>query len=102
MGKATGFLEFGRELPKKIDPAERIKNNKEFVLNQEFGKKINQQASRCMDCGVPFCHNGCPIGNIIPEFNDAVYRVQLGRGLEYSELDQQLPRVYRSSLPCTL
>ncbi len=66
MGKATGFLEFGRELPKKIDPAERIKNNKEFVLNQEFGKKINQQASRCMDCGVPFCHNGCPIGNIIP------------------------------------
>ncbi len=74
MGKAPGFLEFGRELPKKIDPAERIKNNKEFVLNQEFGKKINQQASRCMDCGVPFCHNGCPIGNIIPEFNDAVYR----------------------------
>ncbi|QIL85928.1 glutamate synthase subunit beta [Vibrio sp. HDW18] len=74
MGKASGFLEFGRELPKKIDPAERIKNNREFVLNQEFGNKINQQASRCMDCGVPFCHNGCPIGNIIPEFNDAVYR----------------------------
>ncbi|EPT8450083.1 glutamate synthase subunit beta [Vibrio fluvialis] len=74
MGKPTGFLEFGRELPKKIDPKERIKNNKEFVLNAEFGDKINQQASRCMDCGVPFCHNGCPIGNIIPEFNDAVYR----------------------------
>ncbi|NAW69369.1 glutamate synthase small subunit [Vibrio sp. V27_P1S3P104] len=74
MGKATGFLEFGRELPKKIDPAERIKNNHEFVLNQEFGNKINQQAARCMDCGVPFCHSGCPIGNIIPEFNDAVYR----------------------------
>ncbi|ELS3713629.1 glutamate synthase subunit beta [Vibrio fluvialis] len=74
MGKPTGFLEFGRELPKKIDPKDRIKNNKEFVLNAEFGNKINQQASRCMDCGVPFCHNGCPIGNIIPEFNDAVYR----------------------------
>ncbi len=74
MGKPTGFLEHGRELPKKIDPAERIKNNKEFVLNEEFGSKINTQASRCMDCGVPFCHNGCPIGNIIPEFNDAVYR----------------------------
>ncbi|EOW6612309.1 glutamate synthase subunit beta [Vibrio fluvialis] len=74
MGKPTGFLEFGRELPNKIDPKERIKNNKEFVLNAEFGNKINQQASRCMDCGVPFCHNGCPIGNIIPEFNDAVYR----------------------------
>ncbi|MBD0784788.1 glutamate synthase subunit beta [Vibrio sp. Y2-5] len=74
MGKPTGFLEHGRELPKKIAPAERIKNNKEFVLNEEFGNKINTQASRCMDCGVPFCHNGCPIGNIIPEFNDAVYR----------------------------
>lgn len=74
MGKPTGFLEHGRELPQKIDPAERIKNNKEFVLNQEFGDKINTQASRCMDCGVPFCHSGCPIGNIIPEFNDAVYR----------------------------
>lgn len=74
MGKATGFLEFGRELPKKIDPAERIKHNHEFVLNKEFGQKINQQAARCMDCGVPFCHSGCPIGNIIPEFNDAVYR----------------------------
>ena len=74
MGKPTGFLEHGRELPKKIAPAERIKNNKEFVLNEEFGNKINTQASRCMDCGVPFCHTGCPIGNIIPEFNDAVYR----------------------------
>lgn len=74
MGKPTGFLEFGRELPAKKDPAVRIQDNKEFVLNDEFGQKINEQSARCMDCGVPFCHNGCPIGNIIPEFNDAVYR----------------------------
>ncbi|RXJ73763.1 glutamate synthase [Veronia nyctiphanis] len=74
MGKPTGFLEFGRELPAKVDPSVRIQDNKEFVLNEEFGTKVNDQASRCMDCGVPFCHNGCPIGNIIPEFNDAVYR----------------------------
>ncbi|HIF9338025.1 TPA: glutamate synthase subunit beta [Photobacterium damselae] len=74
MGKPTGFLEFGRKLPKKVDPSVRIQDNKEFVLDNEFGDKINQQASRCMDCGVPFCHNACPIGNIIPEFNDAVYR----------------------------
>ena len=46
MGKPTGFLEFGRELPKKIDPAVRIQNNKEFVLNSDFGNKINTQASR--------------------------------------------------------
>lgn len=59
---------------RKIDPSVRIQDNKEFVLDEEFGEKINTQASRCMDCGVPFCHSGCPIGNIIPEFNDAVYR----------------------------
>ncbi|OBU32523.1 glutamate synthase subunit beta [Photobacterium phosphoreum] len=74
MGKPTGFLEFGRELPSKLDPSVRIQDNKEFVLNEEFGGKIQEQSSRCMDCGVPFCHNACPIGNIIPEFNDAVYR----------------------------
>ncbi|MFQ3175949.1 MAG: glutamate synthase (NADPH/NADH) small chain, partial [Psychromonas sp.] len=74
MGKPTGFLELGRELPGRVPVIERIKNNKEFVQNDEFGDKVSDQASRCMDCGVPFCHNGCPIGNIIPEFNDAVYR----------------------------
>ncbi|MFL5731161.1 MAG: glutamate synthase subunit beta, partial [Cytophagaceae bacterium] len=72
MGKDTGFLEFGRELPKKRDPKQRIEDYKELYI--EFGEeKIRTQASRCMDCGVPFCHNGCPLGNIIPEFNDAVY-----------------------------
>lgn len=74
MGKATGFLELGRELPGKLAVTERLKNNKEFVQNEEFGSKISDQASRCMDCGVPFCHSGCPVGNLIPDFNDAVYR----------------------------
>lgn len=72
MGKITGFLEFERELPKKTDPTERIKNFKEIYLPFDE-KKTVQQAARCMDCGVPFCHHGCPLGNIIPEFNDAVY-----------------------------
>jgi len=72
MGKPTGFLEFGRELPKKRDPQARINDYNE--LYEDFGKdKIQKQAARCMDCGVPFCHSGCPLGNIIPEFNDAVY-----------------------------
>jgi len=72
MGKATGFLEFNRELPKAKNARERIRDYKEIYL--EFGeKKTLEQAARCMDCGVPFCHNGCPLGNIIPEFNDAVY-----------------------------
>jgi glutamate synthase (NADPH/NADH) small chain len=73
MGKPTGFLEFGRELPKKRDPKERIKDYKELYLVYSE-EKIKTQASRCMNCGVPFCHNGCPLGNIIPEFNDAVYQ----------------------------
>jgi glutamate synthase (NADPH) small chain len=73
MGKATGFQEFGRELPEKVPAAERIKNYNEFVhLYPE--EKLNQQSARCMNCGIPFCHSGCPLGNIIPEFNDAVYR----------------------------
>ena len=72
MGKPTGFLEFGRELPKKRDPQIRINDYNE--LTEEFGKEnVQKQAARCMDCGVPFCHSGCPLGNIIPEFNDAVY-----------------------------
>lgn len=73
MGKPTGFIEFNREAPKKIDPEERIQHYREFVAPYTE-EKLNQQAARCMNCGVPFCHSGCPLGNIIPEFNDAVYR----------------------------
>jgi glutamate synthase (NADPH/NADH) small chain len=73
MGKPSGFLEFTRELPGKLPVQDRIKNYNEFV--ERFSdEKLNQQSSRCMNCGVPFCHNGCPLGNVIPEFNDAVYR----------------------------
>lgn len=73
MGKPTGFLEYTRVSPEKIKPKERISNYKEFVNPFDSGE-LNKQAARCMDCGVPFCHHGCPLGNIIPEFNDAVYR----------------------------
>jgi glutamate synthase (NADPH/NADH) small chain len=72
MGKPTGFLEFDRELPGKRDPKTRINDYKELYIEFE-DEKTNQQAARCMDCGIPFCHTGCPLGNIIPEFNDAVY-----------------------------
>ncbi len=73
MGKPTGFIEFTRELPKKRPVAERKNDYREFVERYE-DTTLNHQAARCMDCGIPFCHNGCPLGNIIPEFNDAVYR----------------------------
>lgn len=72
MGKPTGFLEFTRELPAKKPVQERLGNYNEFIERYP-DEKLNQQASRCMNCGVPFCHNGCPLGNVIPEFNDAVY-----------------------------
>lgn len=72
MGKPTGFLEKTRELPKYEEVESRIKHYNEFA-EKPSPELINNQASRCMDCGVPFCHNGCPLGNIIPEFNDAVY-----------------------------
>ena len=72
MGKPTGFLEFMRELPKKRDPQQRIHDYKEIEV--PFSEQDSRrQAARCMDCGTPFCHSGCPLGNIIPEFNDAVY-----------------------------
>lgn len=72
MGKPTGFLEFTRELPAKRPAQERIHDYKE--IDTPFSEETTQnQAARCMDCGTPFCHSGCPLGNIIPEFNDAVY-----------------------------
>jgi len=73
MGKPTGFLEFTREMPGKRPVTERLHDYKEFVERLP-DQKLNQQAARCMNCGVPFCHSGCPLGNVIPEFNDAVYR----------------------------
>jgi glutamate synthase (NADPH/NADH) small chain len=73
MGKPTGFMEFTRELPGKKPVQERIKHYNEFI-ERYSDEKLNQQAARCMDCGIPFCHSGCPLGNVIPEFNDAVYR----------------------------
>lgn len=72
MGKPTGFLENDRDLPKKREVTERLRDYKEVegAVNETLTIK---QASRCMDCGVPFCHHGCPLGNNIPEFNDAAY-----------------------------
>jgi glutamate synthase (NADPH/NADH) small chain len=82
MGKPTGFMEYERELPADRSPLERVKDWQEF--HEHFAKaKLQQQGARCMDCGIPFCHtgqlisgmaSGCPINNLIPEWNDLVYR----------------------------
>src|ERR1035437_8259548 len=72
MGKPTGFMEFTRESPSKRPVQERVKDYKEYIL-PFTEEQLNKQAARCMNCGVPFCHSGCPLGNVIPEFNDAVF-----------------------------
>src|SRR5262245_55684818 len=82
MGKITGFLEYDRELPSDRSPLERIKDWNEFHDHLPQSK-LQEQAGRCMDCGIPFCHtgtllsgmaSGCPINNLIPEWNDLIYR----------------------------
>src|ERR1041385_2625278 len=73
MGKNTGFMEYTRELPERRAVEERV--NDWFEIYKEFPlDKVRTQGARCMDCGVPFCHTGCPLNNIIPDWNDLVYR----------------------------
>ncbi|UII78419.1 glutamate synthase subunit beta [Flagellimonas sp. CMM7] len=73
MGKTTGFMEFDRKDEAYAPVKERIKNYKEFTVPLKE-KELKDQGARCMDCGIPFCHSGCPLGNLIPDFNDAVYQ----------------------------
>src|SRR6185437_4530170 len=90
MGKPTGFIEYLRELPVDRAPIERVHDWEEFHHHLDE-KHLRNQAARCMDCGVPFCHtgtlisgmaSGCPINNLIPEWNDLVYRGQWRDALE--------------------
>ncbi len=75
MGKVTGFLEYTRELPQRRAVQERVKDY--FEIYQPFPEeKVQAQGARCMDCGVPFCHTGCPVNNIIPDWNDMAFRGQ--------------------------
>lgn len=73
MGKITGFLEFKREVETYDSVENRLKNYKEFTVSMKE-KDLKNQGARCMDCGIPFCHSGCPLGNLIPDFNDNVYK----------------------------
>jgi glutamate synthase (NADPH/NADH) small chain len=75
MGKITGFLEIERQDRPYEKPEERIYNYREFVHNLP-APQVSQQAARCMDCGIPFCHQGCPVNNLIPDWNNLVYRDQ--------------------------
>ncbi len=94
MGKVTGFLEYER-LQEAAEPKEeRVQHYREFVAHLT-DKEASIQGARCMDCGIPFCMTGCPINNIIPDWNDLVYRQNWRQALDTLHSDQQLPRVHR-------
>ena len=80
MGKITGFLEFERQLPDKRPIRDRVRDFREFYYRWSE-EQAREQGARCMNCAVPFCHTGCPLGNIIPDWNDLVYRGQWRKAL---------------------
>ena len=90
MGKPTGFKEFQRETPMRRPVAERINDYREIY--EDFPEeKLLQQAARCMDCGVPTCHSGCPLGNLIPDWNDLIYQGRWREALEQLLLTNNFP-----------
>ena len=90
MGKETGFLELDREERSYADPAERVHNYHEFVV-PPAEETLKAQASRCMDCGIPYCHNGCPVNNIIPDWNHLVYEGDWKNALEVLHSTNNFP-----------
>ena len=90
MGKITGFMEFERQEESYEAPAVRLKNWKEFV-HELPDDKAKLQSGRCMDCGIPFCNNGCPVNNIIPDFNDLVWRGQWREALDVLHSTNNFP-----------
>ena len=90
MGKVTGFMEFERIEEGYKPVPERLKNYKEFVLGLD-DRQANKQAARCMDCGTPFCSSGCPVNNIIPDFNDLVYRGDWKNAIEVLHSTNNFP-----------
>lgn len=90
MGKATGFIEISRHDRGYAEVADRLKHYNEFVI--PLGEEATRdQAARCMDCGIPFCHNGCPVNNIIPEWNDLVYKNRWREALEVLHSTNNFP-----------
>ena len=94
MEKLKGFMEFDREVEQSQSVDKRLTHYHEFAkpLSKE---SLKRQGGRCMDCGIPFCHSGCPLGNLIPDFNDAVYKNRWQEALEIlhstTTISQSLP-----------
>src|ERR1700741_3905073 len=90
MGEATGFLQWGRVPPTRRPVEERLHDWHEVYV--PFGRdELTRQAGRCMDCGIPFCNNGCPLGNLIPDWNDLVYRDHWREAIERLHATNNFP-----------
>jgi glutamate synthase (NADPH/NADH) small chain len=92
MGKPTGFREFNRRDHGTQPVAERLKTYREFTVPLDDAE-LSRQGARCMDCGIPFCHNGCPVNNIIPDWNDLVYRNRWREALEVLQSTNNFPEM---------
>lgn len=90
MDKLRGFLKYERREEDTIAVPERVKNYKEFS-KELSNEELNEQGARCMDCGIPFCHSGCPLGNLIPDFNDAVYKNEWQKALKILHSTNNFP-----------
>jgi glutamate synthase (NADPH) small chain len=92
MGKPTGFMEYKRELPERRPVQERIQDF--FEVYQPFpNQKLQNQGARCMECGVPFCHSGCPLNNVIPDWNDKVYRNRWKEAIRLLHATNNFPEI---------
>lgn len=92
MGKTTGFLEFQREEIAKRPAAERVNDWREFEL-PVLNEQVVRQGARCMDCGVPFCNTGCPLGNLIPDWNDSAYKNDMPAAVQALNSTNNFPEV---------
>jgi glutamate synthase (NADPH/NADH) small chain len=90
MGKTTGFIELQRISEVALPIGERVRNYREFIFALK-DDQASKQGARCMDCGIPFCQSGCPINNIIPDWNDLVYRQQWREALEVLQSTNNFP-----------
>ena len=107
MGKPTGFMEITRQTSLELPPEERIRNFNEFHVPLHTDEQ-QAQGARCMDCGVPFCQSGvqlggmfsgCPLNNLIPEWNDLVYQGKWGSGRAPADRHEPIPGVHEPGLP---
>ena len=98
MGKITGFMEFSQKFPAILPAAERVSNSKEFI-SLYTTEELTEQSARCMDCGVPFCQSNCPLGNIIPEFNDAIYNKNYKRAYDILSRTNPFPEFTGRACP---